>query len=106
MAGFRQSLDSPIGSAQGKRYPAVEVRALQEAQRDRAAVPPPQGLAQNLLPLRETRRPVPRLPQLRPHHRSTAFSVNTRIGGGAESLQRRLSRCREGRNWRVREFHW
>ena len=55
MAGFRQSLDSPIGSAQGKRYPAVEVRALQEAQRDRAAVPLPQGLAQNLLPLRETR---------------------------------------------------
>jgi hypothetical protein len=49
-------------------------------------------------------RPLPRFPQLRPHHRSTAFSVNTRIGGGAESLQRRINRCREGRHWRVREF--
>ena len=48
----------PIGSAQAQPYRAVGVRprALQEAQRDRAAVPPPQGLPQNLLSLRETRR--------------------------------------------------
>src|SRR5580700_10843574 len=38
--------------------------ALQKTQRDRTAIPKAQGLPQNLLPLRETRRSLPRFPQL------------------------------------------
>jgi hypothetical protein len=49
-------------------------RALYKKRNEnRAIVPTAEGFPQNLLPLRETRCPLPRLPHLHPHHRSTAL---------------------------------
>ena len=61
-SGFhsRGAAAEPRGSSLG-----VRPRDVQAAQRDRTAVPPPQGLSPHLLALREARRDVPRLHQLR-----------------------------------------
>src|ERR1035441_7718323 len=65
----------PGGSAQVKPHRAMGIRSrpIQKAQRNRAAVQKAQRLPQNLLSLRETRCPLPRLPHLHPHHRSPAL---------------------------------
>ena len=56
-----------------------ESSTLSPPQRGREALPPAQGIPPNLLPLRQARRDVPRLPPLRPHRRGSSFRDPTLV---------------------------